>query len=399
MRAILALIALAGLLAWLCLASPRLGAIALVIVGLGCGLGATLLGPLVRAVQQVRRERGRVSAFASERLAASATVLACARAGSEARRLERRVERLNAASLRRAWLTGVLRALPHLVSTAIVIAAVLTNGPGGTSGMIGQVLVIGIIGLALRDLARAAELVVPGRISQRRIAKMLALPRLDHTRPGAWKRGETHRLVLDNLAVTEDSAPLCAEAARGEVVLVEGDPRLVRALFAVLAGLANPLGGTARWNGADLCARRPSERRAIVGLAADLLPGLPGSNGFNLRYRLPGTPERDQAELARVWHIDPLGHGEDPHRLALVRALLGQPPLLLLAPDDRALRDADAKRLAAQIGAWPGVVLLSSGKASLSSLASQRWLLTSTGLAASALPDLPHVLRKKERAA
>ena len=266
-------------------------------------------------------------------------------------------------------------------------------------GMAGLVLVIGIIGLALRDLARAAELVVPGRISRRRIARLLALPRLHPAEPQPWTRGEKRRLVLAELVVAAEAAPLSAAAGMGEVVLVEGDPALAQALFAAIAGLAMPLSGTARWNGADLCARRPARRRRIVGLASDLLPVLPGSNGFNLRYRAPCYSEREQTELARAWEIDPAGHDEQPHRLALVRALLGQPPVLLLSPPDRALCDADARRLAEAIGAWPGVVLLATRHPLLAARATRCWRLSTEGLSETALPLIPRIACPTERAA
>lgn len=399
MRAILAMVALIGLLTWLCLASPRLGWTALGIVGAVCVASLVLLNLLSGAVQRVRRERGRVSAFASERLAASATVLACARTGSEARRLARRVERLNSASMRRAWLTGMLRAMPHLATTAMVIAAVLLGGSNSAGAAAGQVLVIGIIGLALRDLARAAELVVPGRISRRRIARLLALPELEMPKARPWKRGEGRKLSLENVVIARHATPLTAELAWGETALIDGDPELVRALFATMAGLTNPYEGTVRWNGADLCARRPSQRRRLVGLASDLLPIIPGSNGLNLRYRVPDVSEDVLLELAQTWEIDLQDWLEDPHRLSLVRALVGRPPVLLLAPDERALREEDAKRLAETIGDWPGVVLLNSRNTILARKAARHWILTKGGLSEGGSSEPSRLSYRKERAA
>ncbi|WP_088308614.1 ABC transporter transmembrane domain-containing protein [Novosphingobium sp. B 225] len=399
MRAILAVIALSGLLIWLCFAAPGLGMAALAIVALAGASGAAVLTPLARAVRQVRRERGRVSAFASERLAASAAVLACARTGSEARRLGRRVERLNAASLRRAWLTGLLRALPHLAATAMVITAVLVDQATQRGGMAGLVLVIGIIGLALRDLARAAELAVPGRISRRRITRLLALPRLRQPAPAPRVRSEARQLVLDQLVIAANAAPITAATRKGEVILIDGEAELASALFKALAGLASPLGGTGRWNGNDLFSLRPVQRRTIVGLAGADLPVLPGGNGLNLRFRAPDASPQELAELAQAWGIDPLGADEKPHRLALVRALLGKPPLLLLAPDDRTLAPADAARLADAIGCWPGVVLLATRHPLLTNRATRHWHLTAAGLIDRVWPELSQTPCPKDRGA
>ncbi len=388
MRALLALIALLGLLSWLVWTAPTLGLIALAIAGLACLAGAALLRPLARAVRALRKERGRVAAFASERLAASATVLACGRTGTEARRLERRVARLNAAALRRAWLTGLLRALPHLAATAIVIAAALSAPQRSASGMAGLVLVIGIIGLALRDLARAAELAVPGRESRHRVARMLTLPALAYPDPAPWRRSETRALVLDAVRLTADQAPLTARLERGEVALLEGDPAQVGALMRILVGLAQPHAGAVRWNGADLLACRPARRRRIVGLASADLPLLRGSLGMNLRYRQPELKLADLIALMAASGLDPAESECPSQATALLRALSGKPPVLLLAPDERELSDSAAARLADTIVGWPGVVLLATRHPALSRRATRYWQLGPAGLV-----ELPRPIR------
>ncbi|HEX4847917.1 MAG TPA: ABC transporter transmembrane domain-containing protein, partial [Novosphingobium sp.] len=380
MRAWLALIALTGLLGWLAWTTPTLGLTAFAITALACLAGLALLRPLARAVRTVRKERGTVAAFASERLVASATVLACARTSTEARRLERRVARLNTAALRRAWLTGLLRALPHLAATAIVIAAARIAPQLPASGMAGLVLVIGIIGLALRDLARAAELAVPGRVSRHRIARMLALPVLTYPDPAPWQRGETRTLVLEAVRLTADQPPLSARLERGEVALLDGDPAQVGALLRILAGLAQPQAGAARWNGADLLACRPARRRRIVGLASADLPLLRGSLGMNLRYRQPDLAAGELAALAAAWSLDPTSNEGSPQVTVLLRALAGKPPVLLLAPDERLLSDSDAARLADVISHWPGVVLLAARHPALSRRATRHWQFGPAGL-------------------
>lgn len=400
MRTILALFALTGLIGWLALAMPQLALAALGIVMLAALAGGLLLRPLSRAVRTVRRERGRVSAFASERLAASATIMASARGASETRRLASRVDRLNRAALRRAWLTGLLRALPHLATTAIIIAAVLAAGNLPVGGMAGTVLVIGIIGLALRDLARAAELTVPGLISRRRIEMLLALPLPERAESTPWKRGETRSLVIARLRLAQGAQPLTASAQQGDVIGIDGDPRQAGALFRVLAGLAHPVSGAVRWNGADLLARPATRRRRIVGLANGDLPLLGGSNGLNLRYRAPEVPAGEIAALARAWNIDLRANDGDPAHLVLTRALAGRPPVLLLAPDELALDDAGAVRLADELKDWPGVVLLASRHPVLSRIMTRQWSLGVDGLVEQPVPTGPALapVRRERRA-
>lgn len=399
MRGVLALVALTGLLAWLALTHPALGLVAAVIVLAACAAGLAVLPPLSRAVREVRRERGRVAAFASERLTASATVQACGRIGPEARRLSRRVARLNRAALRRAWLTGLLRALPHLATSATIIAALLVAGPGGASGLAGSVLVIGLVGLALRDLARAAELAIPGRISQRRIEGLLALPKLRRPPAQTWVRGETRALVLDRLVLGDGCPAISARAEAGDIVLLSGDGAMRRALLTALAGLQMPQSGGMRWNGAELAARPPSRRRRIVGLASADLPLVAGSNRLNLRYRAPHADEIAVDQLASAWGIDLSGHDAPPQRLALARALLGTPPLLAIAPDAEALDEADIARIARAAAAWHGVVLLSGSAPWMARLANRHWRLDDGGLHDEPRLPIAALIAAKERTA
>lgn len=399
MRAVLAMIALTGLLGWLVMANPQLGLRATAIVLATCLIGAAFLPALSRSVRAVRRERGRVAAFASERLAASATVYACGRIKPEAQRLSRRVARLNHAALRRAWTTGLLRALPHLATTAIVICAAWPGMASPKGGLAGLVLAIGIVGVALRDLARAAELAVPGLVSKRRIESLLALPGM--TRPAAqgWKRDEARTLVLDDLRLHDEATPISGMARSGDVILVSGDTGYRQALFRTIAGLQRPLGGTLRWNGADLAALPPVRRRKLVGLASADLPLLPASDGFNLRYRLPDAAADDLADLTREWGIAPETQSAPPARLILARALLGHPPVLLLAPEDGVLEENDVARLSKAISNWPGVVLLASSRPQLACAATGHWILTGAGLRDAGRPTTTLIPLKTEHAA
>lgn len=171
-RAVTAPVLLFALLAWAARQSPALAGwiAALLALGIGCGVG--LLSPLSRAVRDVRRVRGRLSAFASDRIALAASDALGASERAEMRRLKRRSDAVGRAALRRAWFTGSLRGLPHLVTSLILLTVLL----GGVH-ISGTIVVIGTAGLALSDLARAAELWIPARISARRIARLMRLPK------------------------------------------------------------------------------------------------------------------------------------------------------------------------------------------------------------------------------
>jgi ABC-type multidrug transport system fused ATPase/permease subunit len=388
-RGVLALIALVGMLGWLAFSQPRLalllGGIAVVIIA----LGAVQLPLLMRAVRAVRRERGRVAAFASERLAAQATVQAFGRARSEARRLERRVERLNRASFRRAWFTGVLRALPHLGTTAMLAAVVIAGGGGGGLGLAGRVVIVGILGLALRDLARVGELVIPGRVAMARIANLLSLPACPAAECKTRKAIAETGLVLDRLQIDQDRRRFTAKAERGDVILLEGEIEATRRLFSVLSGQRKPNRGAVRWNGLDLSAAPLSRRMKLVGLASPELPALDGSAGLNIRYRNRRLSDKQIYELAKGWGVDPKDRTADPTRMVLLRALAGDPPVLLLSLAASPLPDEDIDHLGQAISRWPGVVLMSTAQRRLRQLANRSWHVDRSGLVDQEIAALP----------
>lgn len=170
-RAVTAPVPLFALLGWAAWQSPAMAVWIGAMLVLGIASGTALLRPMSRAVREVRRRRGQLSAFASDRIARAASDDPARNERAEMRRLKRRTEALNRAALHRAWFTGLLRGLPHLVTSLILLGVLLGGGQ-----FAGTIVVIGTAGLALSDLARAAELWIPARISARRIARLMRIP-------------------------------------------------------------------------------------------------------------------------------------------------------------------------------------------------------------------------------
>ncbi len=379
-RGVLALVALLGMLAWLASSRPQLAMVLLAITVAVCGLGAALLPLLHRAVTTVRRERGRVASFASECLSDQATIFTFGRGESEAGKLDRRVAKLNRASLKRAWLTGSLRALPHLGATAMLATVILTDPKQSMAGVAASLVVVGILGVALRDLARAGELMIPGRVSMARISRLLAVPRRRPARPKAIDRSGEAGLVIEGLEMGRGAEPFSATAHEGEIVLIRGDPKLAGLLFSTLSGYSAAIRASVRWNGVELFALRPSRLRKLVGVASPRLPLAAGSAARNIRYRAPHVSAADVERLARDWGIDPTARDYDPAPVMLLRAMAGSPPVLLLDLAAVPLPDDVALRLGRAVRDWPGVVLMSSEQEAMRRLATVSWDLTNRGI-------------------
>ncbi len=383
-RGALALFAGTGMLLWVMATDRRLATVLAAIALTLAVAGAGLVPLLARAVKSVRRERGRVAAFASERLAAQASVQLFGRARSEEARLNRRVERLNRAALQRAWITGAMRALPHLATTAMLAAVVLVNGSGAGSGLASGVVIVGILGFAMRDLVRACELMIPGRIAMARIAGLLQLPRPRKAGKSVRNGNPDGQLALDRLRVAEGGPRFSASAPKGSVVLLAGPADMVRDVLAAVAGSMAPVSGTVRWDGIDLTAVSPAKRCELVGAMMPDLPLVSGSAALNIRYRQPKIAPAEIARLAGLWDLNPEDRRADPTRLAIVRALTGTPPVLVLDLSSAQLADGQAQLLRSTLAEWPGVVLLATQQERLHSCATRVWQLDDTGLSEAA---------------
>lgn len=386
MRGAIALLGIAGLLTWMATASPVVAAALLVPVLAAIAAGILLLRPLDRAVRDVRRARGRVAGFASERLAAIATVQASGRLPSERTRLRNRVGKLTSAVLSRAWLTGFLHGLPALAVTLMMLVVAELAG-GSSSGQIaGQFVLIGLLGLVLRDLARAGQLMIPGRVSRERIEALLSLPRMQFGPDRPIERPVDAHLALDRVELLPGMRPASATAQNGQIVLVDGDAKLRRALFRTLTGRAKPHRGKLLYGNHCLSEMSARRRRQIIGCYSPELPLLRASTRYNVRYRAPQATREEVHSLALRLDFDPDARDQSTVRILLARALLGTPPILVLELSGAELDRDDYRLLIKEVGDHPGVVLMTTDHAELRNLATQRWDIDPRGLTETAQP-------------
>lgn len=184
-------------------------------------------------------------------------------------------------------------------------------------------------------------------IELRTVAKSYRLPGLRRRRAA---HGGGRQVVLDGIDLELPSGSVIAIAGRNGA----GKTTLLR----VLAGLSPPDSGRILVDGVDL-APRPERLRRIVGFAASSDRGFFGRLAVreNLRFfaalggvggeSLSARVDRGLEEVGLLGHRDRpyrcLSNGER-QRLALARALIGRPRILLLDEPTRSLDDEGADR-------------------------------------------------------
>ncbi|MEW5757246.1 MAG: ABC transporter ATP-binding protein [Pseudomonadota bacterium] len=364
-------------------------------------LAAWALGQwMQRAMREARRRRARLAGNVSEKIASVAVVQAFGQSRREQRRFERQSEELSAAMIKRARAEGAFRGTVELVAAAasggaLLVGAALVITGGTTPGTVVAVMsIVGLLVPALRDLGRVQEYWHGAVVSREKITDFLDLPTLeaDANAVTALPPGGGE-LRFEDVRVAGSQPPgFSACAGAGQVVALVGPNGAGKStLLSLAARLLDPEHGRVCLDGHDIRHLEPGSLRRAIGIMTPDLPLLRGSIQRNLSYRWPRAPEQALAEARALCGVDDilatLPRGSNTwiaeeganlslgqrQRIALARALLGNPRLLLLDEVDANLDPGAATILGRVLAEYPGTILLATHRLDWARLADQVW--------------------------
>jgi len=365
-RLVVAGTATAGTVAALAVVSPSLALTVTLVMVAGTAGSAVFGRRLQEAATEARRRRSRIAGRVSEVLAVPGVVAAFDRSDRERRWLRRHSERLGCALVEQARAIGRLRGLTEATGSLALAAALLvgslevTAGSSSPGTVVAAISIVGLLVPPMRDLGRTQEYWHASRVSVRKLREFLAQPLLPREPAGAPPLTATDgRIELRAVGLEGALWGVSASAPARAVVAVVGPNGAGKSsLLSILGRLVAPDEGQVLVDGQDICACELASVRRAIGVAGPDLPLVRGSVRNNLSYRWPEAPPE---ELARVVQICELGDlvadlsdGEETRiaeggrglsagqrtRLALARALVGDPPILLL---DEADTNLDAR--------------------------------------------------------
>ena len=378
-RLLVATTMLVGALVALAVLSRLLAGIVLVVMIIA-GTGALVLGRGLRsAARLARRRRSRLAANVNEKIGTVAVVQAFGQEERERRRVKKQSQRLRRAMVERARFAGRLRAVTEGAAGAAVAAVVLAGITGRTDpGTVAAAMtIVGLLVVPLRDLGRVQEYWYNARISSEKIEDFLARPtRLEAVSRAPELLPGDGRLVFENLGLEDVLTEFNATAEAGQFVAVVGPNGAGKTTLLLLAArLVNPDRGHILLDDQDLLRHNARGVRRALGLVSPDLPLLRGSVKRNLLYRWPDAPAEEIERVISLCELDDviaaLPEGMDTkvaeggvglsagqrQRLALARALLGDPAVLLLDEADANLDHLAAHIVARVLERYPGTVL------------------------------------------
>jgi ATP-binding cassette, subfamily B, bacterial len=400
-------------LTWLIWTDPRVGvAVALVLVG---GAAATLACTprLVATGRSARRTRSKLTGEVSERLMHVAVLQAAGQARRERGRVGRLSDRTSSAMIDRARAAGRTRAVAEatagLAAAAVVVAGIVDvrSGSASAGSVLAALIVVGLLAGHIRDLGRVAEYASGAAVARAAARRFLALPSLTQIRRAPALAVDGGRIEFDGVTVSGALDTVTATAEPGQRVAIVGANGAGKStLVGLAARLADPEAGRVLIDGQELRTCSIASVRAAVGVAAPDLPLLRGTVERNVRYR---SPRADDAEVQRVadlsgltevlealpdgWRTDVGNAGSrlssgQRARIALARAALDRPPVLVLDEAEAHLSGVTAAALDRVLAAHQGTALIVTHRPAVAARCDVVWCLQDGRLVEVGPPDV-----------
>ncbi|MEO6199781.1 MAG: ABC transporter ATP-binding protein [Cryobacterium sp.] len=381
-----ALVTLVGTLAVLLFFNVwmSLSIIAVLCIGAAVSLGAG--HAMRRATRAMRRRRSLVMSNIDEQLNVRSLAQVFGRTAGEYARLSRQNDALTRALVRVAMLRGYMRGTASTFSMLTVGAVLITGlfevrrGEASIGLVVAFIVVSRQLAGPIRRLGLAHDYWHRAQVSQQKLSEFLRSSGRDLDGEGL-ERLRARKGAIEFVAATVTGAlsELSLTIEAGQLVAVTGGGGAGKStMLGLVARLVEPDSGSIIIDGQPLDQTTVRSVARRIGMVGPDLPLVRGTVKRNLTYGMPtATPEEVDRVLA-LCGLDPVladlpdgihswvtegGRNlsaDQRQRIALGRALMGNPPILLLDEPTDGLDRSGAEAFASLMVRHQGTVLLAS---------------------------------------
>jgi len=238
--------------------------------------------------------------------------------------------------------------------------------------------VVGVLSNAFRDLGRVHEHHQSARISEQKILEFLRTRTMRGRSPKLPPLVVTEGTIsFEGVSLAGGLSDITATAPGGSRIALVGPNGAGKStLMQVAARLIDPSAGKVLIDGQDLVKCNLESVRSVIGIISPDLPLLRGSVRYNLLYRWPCATYSEVVRVRKLCSLDDfletLPGGEDyrlqeagqnlslgqRHRLAVARAILGDPALLIVDEIDANLDPQAGEVLDRVLDEFSGTILM-----------------------------------------
>jgi ATP-binding cassette, subfamily B, bacterial len=379
----------------------RLGLVLVAVLATGAAVSLASGHAMRRATRTMRRRRSLLISNLDEQINALPVVQVFGRSWGECTRLSRQNDSLTRALFRTAELRGRLRGISSAVALLAVVAVLgvglleVRRGSATVGQVVAVLIMSRLLGTPVRTLGLAHDYWHRSQVSRQKVLEFLrsSSSKLD---PAGHEQLRVRGGGIEFREVTVDGVleKVTLTAQAGQLVAVTGTSGAGKStLLALVARQVDPTGGEVVVDGQPLAATTPKSTFRKIGVMGPDLPLMRGTVRRNLAY---SRPDADAAEIARVVYTSGLDRvlGDLPdglatwvveggrnlsvgqrQRIALGRALLGNPPILLLDEPTANLDPAAKEEFCRMIARHQGTVLLATTDPAETAMADQVWVL------------------------